>query len=506
MFAFLCRRRLVLLSIVTLLIASGICPGAVYQDLDFSVSFSTSWDDGDGKLVVMARWLAPKRSITSYRLYLDGHFAKYASGSSTSVSVAAIYKSYSSYARFTADVDAYLSKPHTYVLEARTAVGEDLYDVYEYRPPQVLVIENRMGDASEVGNGTFQIAHKQDGTEGLDARDVEYAPGLLPKQAKIVSTVWNAEAGSLTELQFDARPLHSTSSVSLQLSLVSVTGDPVVVSSLQRNELVFTLPGERYGNIFGSKPITIQQYDPLDPSREFPIYDVRTVIAKQGGAITLPGLQGTYGSGVPYACFRLSFSREVSGDVYNDGRLDLRDLAVLGDVWRHEMSSIADIASRDGLGLPDGRIDGLDLMAFCQKWARVIRDGFESGDLEALAWLESGFSFWKVVSSRSHTGSYCVQAGRIGDGGRTALIVSMSCGAGHIDFWRKVSSESNYDVLRFSIDQKVQAQWSGELDWERVSFPVQAGVRMFSWEYSKDDSSSSGDDTAWIDDVVFPAP
>jgi hypothetical protein len=33
---------------------------------------------------------------------------------------------------------------------------------------------------------------------------------------------------------------------------------------------------------------------------------------------------------------------------------------------------------------------------------------------------------------------------------------------------------------------------------------VKEGRRTFEWTYSKDDSTSDGDDTAWIDDIVFP--
>jgi hypothetical protein len=301
--------------------------------------------------------------------------------------------------------------------------------------------------------------------------------------------------------------LHSTSDVSLELSLASASGEPVVLTSPQSNRLVFTLPGETFGNIFGSMPIAIRQYDPLDPARQYPMYDVRKVIEKRGGAITLPDLQGAYDSGVPYAHFKLSFTENVAGDCQRDGRFDLRDLAVMGHVWQHnEVSSSADIAGHDGLGLPDGRVNGLDLMAFCLQWAGVVRDGFETGNFESLGWLRSGFPFWKVVSSRSRSGSYCAQAGPIDDGGRTALMIWAQCRAGQITFWRKVSSERNYDVMRFSIDQKVVAEWSGELDWECVSFPVEEGSHTFSWEYTKDDYSSSGDDTVWIDDVMLPAP
>jgi len=58
--------------------------------------------------------------------------------------------------------------------------------------------------------------------------------------------------------------------------------------------------------------------------------------------------------------------------------------------------------------------------------------------------------------------------------------------------------------LKFYIDGVRKGRWSGEEDWAEVSFPVTAGRRTFEWTYSKDGSESEGDDTAWIDDIVFP--
>jgi hypothetical protein len=58
--------------------------------------------------------------------------------------------------------------------------------------------------------------------------------------------------------------------------------------------------------------------------------------------------------------------------------------------------------------------------------------------------------------------------------------------------------------LEFSIDGIKKGEWTGERDWEAVSFPVNAGVRTFMWTYIKDSSSSLGEDAAWIDDVLLP--
>ncbi|MCP4256307.1 MAG: hypothetical protein GY774_02120, partial [Planctomycetes bacterium] len=54
------------------------------------------------------------------------------------------------------------------------------------------------------------------------------------------------------------------------------------------------------------------------------------------------------------------------------------------------------------------------------------------------------------------------------------------------------------------IDGEEQDNWSGEEDWAEESFPVTEGTRTFEWTYSKDSSEAEGDDTAWIDDIVFP--
>lgn len=67
-----------------------------------------------------------------------------------------------------------------------------------------------------------------------------------------------------------------------------------------------------------------------------------------------------------------------------------------------------------------------------------------------------------------------------------------------------MSSENNYDFLRFKIDGTEQYAWSGELDWTQATSSVTSGTHTFRWEYTKDSSISSGSDTAWIDDIVFP--
>ena len=77
--------------------------------------------------------------------------------------------------------------------------------------------------------------------------------------------------------------------------------------------------------------------------------------------------------------------------------------------------------------------------------------------------------------------------------------------AGTISFYRKVSSESGYDYLKFFIDGSLQEQWAGEVAWSEVSYPVTAGNQTFKWEYYKDTYVSLGLDCAWIDYIIFPS-
>jgi Calx-beta domain/Metallo-peptidase family M12/Divergent InlB B-repeat domain len=87
--------------------------------------------------------------------------------------------------------------------------------------------------------------------------------------------------------------------------------------------------------------------------------------------------------------------------------------------------------------------------------------------------------------------------------------------AGNITFDRRVSSELNWDCLRFSIDGVTQnigstctgargLGASGEAAWSSLSFPITAGQHTLLWSYEKDDSVAVGEDAAWIDKLVMP--
>ncbi len=117
----------------------------------------------------------------------------------------------------------------------------------------------------------------------------------------------------------------------------------------------------------------------------------------------------------------------------------------------------------------------------------------------------SGDADWFRTNTDAYDGDYSMRSGVIGHDGETAILAVLNITtAGNISFYKKVSSESGYDYLRFYIDGVEKDEWSGSVDWSPETFPVTTGNHIFKWEYSKDGSVSSGSDCAWVDYIEFP--
>jgi hypothetical protein len=68
-----------------------------------------------------------------------------------------------------------------------------------------------------------------------------------------------------------------------------------------------------------------------------------------------------------------------------------------------------------------------------------------------------------------------------------------------VKFYWRVSSETNYDYLRFYIDGVLQNQIAGSTSWAQRSYTVSSGSHTLKWTYYKDYSVSSGSDAGWVD-------
>lgn len=136
----------------------------------------------------------------------------------------------------------------------------------------------------------------------------------------------------------------------------------------------------------------------------------------------------------------------------------------------------------------------------------LIVEDWESGSFDQYEWETGGDNSWSVSMEEPYEGVYCVKSGPIDDESVSFLSISFNVlSAGEVGFFKKVSSESNYDFLKFYIDDSMIGQWSGEDPWSEVSFPVSAGQHTLMWAYETDYSVSAGDDCAWLDFITLPS-
>jgi len=137
----------------------------------------------------------------------------------------------------------------------------------------------------------------------------------------------------------------------------------------------------------------------------------------------------------------------------------------------------------------------------------LILEDWETGDYTSFAWQFEGTSPWTITTNPVYEGLYSSASGNIGNNQTSEMKVSYEVmNPDTISFYIKVSSEANYDFLSFYIDNALRGQWSGDVNWQQVKFPVDPGEHLFRWVYSKDVSVVGGQDKAWVDFIVFPAP
>jgi uncharacterized repeat protein (TIGR02543 family) len=129
--------------------------------------------------------------------------------------------------------------------------------------------------------------------------------------------------------------------------------------------------------------------------------------------------------------------------------------------------------------------------------------GFSAAvDAPALTFVTGGDAGWAPDTTTSVSGGASVRSGAIG-GSQQSWFQSAVTGPGYVAFSWKVSSEENYDLLKFYIDGVEQSgKISGEINWQQVSYTFPAGSHTLRWAYSKDGSGVSGSDAGWVDQIV----
>ncbi|MCF8332487.1 MAG: T9SS type A sorting domain-containing protein [Bacteroidales bacterium] len=136
-----------------------------------------------------------------------------------------------------------------------------------------------------------------------------------------------------------------------------------------------------------------------------------------------------------------------------------------------------------------------------------INEDFETKDFSRFAWNPAGTYGWEIDSTVSYAGNASAVSGLPYNQNSSSSVLVISINSvkdDSISFYRKVSSEADYDFMKFHMDNQLKGEWSGYKSWERFSYFVPEGQHTFKWTYEKDAYVSSGTDKAWIDDVGFP--
>jgi len=116
-----------------------------------------------------------------------------------------------------------------------------------------------------------------------------------------------------------------------------------------------------------------------------------------------------------------------------------------------------------------------------------------------------GDAYWYSItgSESSYYDNDATYSDSIDDDEETWMQTTVTAVAGDkVSFYWKVSSEEDYDYLKFYIDDQYQDQISGEEDWQKKSYSLSAGSRTLKWVYSKNSSGTEGDDCGWVDGLL----
>lgn len=112
---------------------------------------------------------------------------------------------------------------------------------------------------------------------------------------------------------------------------------------------------------------------------------------------------------------------------------------------------------------------------------------------------------WTIDENNSWDDDKSAVSGNIGSDQSSSMTLDIeNRSAGIVSFYTKVSSESGYDFLKFSLDGNELDSWSGEENWNQVQFEITEGSHSLKWTYQKDGNTIGGQDRGWVDFIEIP--
>lgn len=131
---------------------------------------------------------------------------------------------------------------------------------------------------------------------------------------------------------------------------------------------------------------------------------------------------------------------------------------------------------------------------------------FEDGNLDG--WSFSGDANWGVTASGGgYNSTFAAKSGVITHDQTSCMYRTINLTEnGILEFYWKVSSEAGYDKLKFYINDVLQDDISGVVDWAKKVYYLSAGGKTLKWCYGKDGSGETGSDCGWVDDIKMSEP
>jgi hypothetical protein len=137
--------------------------------------------------------------------------------------------------------------------------------------------------------------------------------------------------------------------------------------------------------------------------------------------------------------------------------------------------------------------------------AGIILEDFETGNFNKFSWTMGGNQPWIMNTTVPFEGIYCATNDDIDDSESSDLMLNITVMADDsVTFWYRLSSEQDWDYLRYSEDGIELGAWSGITGWNYAGFPISTGSHTIKWSYDKDSDFSVGTDQAWLDNIRLP--
>lgn len=133
------------------------------------------------------------------------------------------------------------------------------------------------------------------------------------------------------------------------------------------------------------------------------------------------------------------------------------------------------------------------------------RESFEYQSFTIFPWNNTSAHPWIITDKTSYEGQYSARSAFISSNNESELEMSLNVPViDTLRFFVKVSSELNYDFLYFKLNGTQLFKISGETGWIEKKIGLKEGINLLEWIYVKDESVTTGEDCAWLDNIIFP--